>query len=164
MIRKIAEENLLSTLADSEEEHKIRIQEAADISNVELLTTSLSRGTPCRTNTHMQLIHDFDRAEIEICLTYRHAFDIHRCMGGQRVHSRPLFTSRRIKHIKDGITTTSRCQLSAKNRLEIFEHTGVTTEEYDITLPWVGFAEKHYQSNTVLIGQAPPRYTNVKNK
>jgi len=56
-------------------------------------------------------------------------------MGGQRVHSRPLFTNRKIKHIKDGITTTSRGQLSAKNRLEIFEHTGVTAHEYDITLP-----------------------------
>jgi hypothetical protein len=61
LIRKIAEQNLLSTPAGSEEEHEIRKQEAADISNVELLTTSLSRGTPCRTNTHMQLIHDFDR-------------------------------------------------------------------------------------------------------
>jgi hypothetical protein len=37
--------------------------------------------------------------------------------------------------VRDGISTTSRRQLSTKYRLEIFAHTGVPAQEYDISLP-----------------------------
>ena len=83
----------------------------------------------------MQLAHDFDRTEVEIHQTYRHAFDIHRYMGRQRVNGRPLFANRKNEKVKDGIVTTSRRQLTTKSRLDIFDCTGVPAQEYDLTLP-----------------------------
>ena len=135
LIRRAPEQNLLVTPADTDEEKSLRRMQAAAISNVELLTTSLPCGIPNITYMHMQLTHDYDRTEVEIHQTYRHAFDIHRCMGRQRVHVRPLFVSRESEKIRDGIVTTSRRQLTTKSRLDIFDCTGVPAQEYDITLP-----------------------------
>ena len=75
LIRRAPEQNLLATPADTDEEKSLRKVQAADISNVELLTTSLPHGAPDRTYMHMQLVHDYDRTEVEIHQTYRHAFD-----------------------------------------------------------------------------------------
>ena len=116
LIRRAPEQNLLVTPADTDEEKSLRRMQAAAISNVELLTTSLPCGIPNITYMHMQLTHDYDRTEVEIHQTYRHAFDIHRCMGRQRVHVRPLFVGREREKVRDGIVTTSRRQLTIDNK------------------------------------------------
>ena len=89
-----------------------------------------------KTHLHVQLNTGTDLTEVTLSKKYRHGFDIHREMGQQSVHSRPIFTSHLFTQVKDEICTTTHRQLSARYKLEVFEHTGVPAQEYDIlTVP-----------------------------
>jgi hypothetical protein len=142
LIRKKAETNPLwlihppnASLKDRENEGTLQQKQAADISNVMLVTTHTTSGCGGKTHLHVQLNTGMDLTEVTLNKEYRHGFDIHREMGQQRVHSRPIFTSRLSTQIKDELCTSTRRRLSTRDKLEVFEHTGVPTQEYDITLP-----------------------------
>jgi hypothetical protein len=153
LIRKKAETNPLwlihppnASLEDRENEVTLQQQQAADISNVMLVTTHTTSGCGGKTHLHVQLNTGTDLTEVTLNKKYRHGFDIHRGMGQQRVHSRPIFTSRLSTLVtnwktnartlvKDELCTSTRRHLSTRYKLEVFEHTGVPTQEYDITLP-----------------------------
>jgi hypothetical protein len=135
LTRKQAEVNLLSTLALTEAETASEKADAADTSNVELASNCTGSGRGGRDHLHMQLNTGTKLTKVELTTTYRHGYNIHRRMGRQRVQSRPIFVSRKMADVRDGISTTSRRQLSTKYRPEIFAHTGVPAQEYDISLP-----------------------------
>jgi hypothetical protein len=111
--------------------------DAADIANVELVSICTDSSQNGRQHLHMQVNTGAELADAKLTIykTYRHGYDIHRRMNRQRVQARPTFVSRKSPGVRDGISATSRRQLSTKNRLQIFAHTGVPAQEYDISLP-----------------------------
>jgi hypothetical protein len=97
----------------------------------------VAEGTTC---TYMQLNKGTELTKVELWSsprhTYRHGYDIHRRMWADNVSSHDQYSlAAKMADVRDGISTTSRRQLSTKYRLEIFAHTGVPAQEYDISLP-----------------------------
>jgi hypothetical protein len=71
--------------------------------------------------------------------TSRYAYDIHRQMGPQRVHSRPTFhygaSNRQRCPVRHEVHVTDGRAKSTAERLEIFACTGVPASEYEVLLP-----------------------------
>ena len=69
----------------------------------------------------------------------RYAYDIHRQMGPQRVHSRPTFhygaSNRQRCQVRHEVHVADGRAKSTAERLEIFACTGVTASEYEVLLP-----------------------------
>jgi hypothetical protein len=85
-----------------ENEVTLQQQEAADISNVMLVTTHTASGCGGKTHLHVQLNTGMDLTEVTLNKKYRHGFDIHRerdgaatCPFPTNIHKPPLHTSKR---------------------------------------------------------------------